>query len=99
MSWLVSIRIASICALSSLGGGDARLSVASAGDDRVCIAVSDQGPGIAADDLPRLFVPFDARIGRKLSDNASLSFELGIPIIKDYPVYNLKTQVRLNVTY
>jgi hypothetical protein len=47
----------------------------------------------------RLFVPFDARIGRKLSDNASLSFELGIPIIKDYPVYNLKTQVRLNVTY
>jgi hypothetical protein len=47
----------------------------------------------------RLFLPFDARIGRKLSDNAALSFELGVPIIKDYPVYNLKTQVRLNVTY
>jgi len=47
----------------------------------------------------RLFVPFDARIGRKLSDHASLSFELGVPIIKDYPVYNIKTQVRLNVTY
>jgi hypothetical protein len=47
----------------------------------------------------RLFLPFDARIGRKLSDNAALSFELGIPIIKDYPVYNIKTQVRLNVTY
>jgi hypothetical protein len=47
----------------------------------------------------RLFLPFDARIGRKLSDNASLSFELGVPIIKDYPVYNIKTQVRLNVTY
>src|SRR6202047_2589161 len=40
----------------------------------------------------RLFLPFDARIGRKLSDNASLSFELGVPIIKDYPVYNIKTQ-------
>ncbi len=47
----------------------------------------------------RLFLPFDARIGRQLSDNAALSFELAVPIIKDYPVYNLKTQVRLNVTY
>ena len=47
----------------------------------------------------RLFLPFDARIGRKLSDNAALSFELGVPIIKDYPVYNIKTQVRLNITY
>jgi len=47
----------------------------------------------------RLFLPFDARIGRKLSDNVALSFEFGVPIIKDYPVYNIKTQVRLNVTY
>lgn len=47
----------------------------------------------------RLFLPFDVRIGRQLSDNAALSFELGVPIIKDYPVYNLKTQVRLNLTY
>jgi hypothetical protein len=47
----------------------------------------------------RLFLPFDARIGRKLSDNASLSFELGVPIIKDYPVYNIKTQVRFNSTF
>jgi hypothetical protein len=47
----------------------------------------------------RLFLPFDARVGRKLSDNIALSFELGVPIIRDYPVYNLKTQLRLNVTY
>jgi hypothetical protein len=47
----------------------------------------------------RLFLPFDVRVGRKLSDNIALSFELGVPIIKDYPVYNLKTQVRLNVNY
>jgi hypothetical protein len=47
----------------------------------------------------RLFLPFDARIGRQLSKNTALSFELGVPIIKDYPVYNLKTQLRLNVTY
>jgi hypothetical protein len=47
----------------------------------------------------RLFLPFDVRIGRKLSDNTALSFELGVPIIKDYPVYNIKTQVRLNLTF
>jgi hypothetical protein len=46
-----------------------------------------------------LFLPFDARIGRQLSNNFALSFELGAPIIRDYPVYNLKMQVRLNVTY
>ena len=47
----------------------------------------------------RLFLPFDAKIGRDLSDNASLSFEIGVPIIKDYPVYNIKAQVRFNMTY
>lgn len=47
----------------------------------------------------RLFLPFDARIGRKLSSNTTLSLELGVPIIKDYPVYNFKSQVRLNVTF
>jgi hypothetical protein len=29
----------------------------------------------------RLFLPFDARIGRKLSDNAALSFELGVCLL------------------
>jgi len=47
----------------------------------------------------RLFLPFDVRIGRQLLNNVALSFELGVPIIKDYPLYNLKTQLRLNVTY
>jgi Putative MetA-pathway of phenol degradation len=47
----------------------------------------------------RLFLPLDARIGRKLTDNLVLSLEVGVPIIKDYPVYNFKTQVRLNLTY
>ena len=47
----------------------------------------------------RLFLPFDVRIGRKLDDNAALSFELGVPIIKDYPVYNIKTRVRFNLTF
>jgi hypothetical protein len=47
----------------------------------------------------RLFLPFDARIGRKLSDNIALSLEVGVPIVKDYPVYNFKTQLRFNATY
>jgi len=47
----------------------------------------------------RLFLPFDARIGRKMTDDLVLSLEVGLPIIKDYPVYNFKTEVRLNLTY
>jgi len=47
----------------------------------------------------RLFLPFDARIGRKLTENLALSLEIGVPIIKDYPVYDFKTEVRLNLTY
>jgi hypothetical protein len=47
----------------------------------------------------RLFLPFDARVGCKLNDHTALSFEIGVPIIKDYPVYNFKAEVRLNVTF
>jgi hypothetical protein len=47
----------------------------------------------------RLFLPFDARVGRKFSENTTLSLEVGVPIIKDYPVYDFKSQVRLNVTF
>jgi hypothetical protein len=47
----------------------------------------------------RLFLPFDVRVGRKLSDNVALSLEIGVPIIKDYPLYDFKTQLRLNVNY
>jgi hypothetical protein len=47
----------------------------------------------------RLFLPFDARVGRDLTDHMALSLEIGVPIIKDYPVYNFKAEVRLNVIY
>jgi hypothetical protein len=47
----------------------------------------------------RLFLPFDARVGKKVSDNVTASLEVGVPIIKDYPVYNFKSQFRLNVTW
>jgi hypothetical protein len=29
----------------------------------------------------------------------ALSLEVGVPIIKEYPVYDFKTQVRLNINY
>jgi hypothetical protein len=47
----------------------------------------------------RLFVPFDARIGRKFTDNLAVSLEIGLPIIKEYPVYDFKTQLRINLTF
>ena len=47
----------------------------------------------------RLFLPFDARVGKKLSDNVTSSLEIGVPIIRDYPVYDFKGQFRLNVTW
>jgi Putative MetA-pathway of phenol degradation len=47
----------------------------------------------------RWFVPFDFRFGKKFTENIALSLEVGVPIIRDYPVYNFKTQLRLNVTY
>jgi len=47
----------------------------------------------------RLFLPFDARVARNLTDQIAVSLEVGIPIIKDYPVYNFKGQIRLNMTY
>jgi len=47
----------------------------------------------------RLFFPLDARIGRNLTDHIAVSLEIGVPIIKDYPVYNFKAELRLNVTF
>jgi hypothetical protein len=47
----------------------------------------------------RLFLPFDARIGRKFTDHLAVSLEIALPIIRDYPVYDFKTQLRLNLTF
>jgi hypothetical protein len=47
----------------------------------------------------RLFLPFDFQIGRKLTSNLTVSLEVGVPIIKDYPVYDFKTTARLNMSF
>jgi hypothetical protein len=47
----------------------------------------------------RLFLPFDARIGHKFSDAFDASLEVAVPIIKQYPVYNFMTALRLNLNF
>lgn len=47
----------------------------------------------------RLFPPFDALIGKKFSDLFNVSLEVGVPIIKQYPVYNFMTALRFNLTF
>lgn len=47
----------------------------------------------------RLFLPFDIAIGRKLSDTVQMSFEAGVPIVADYPVYKLKAQLKLSAKF
>jgi hypothetical protein len=47
----------------------------------------------------RLFLPLDFSVGRKLSRDLVLSLEIGIPLIKDYPVYDFKTIARINYLY
>lgn len=47
----------------------------------------------------RLFFPFDIAVGRNITENLMTSLEVSVPIIKDYPVYNFKAQIRLNVVY
>jgi len=47
----------------------------------------------------RLFLPFDFSVGRSLSKNFTVSLEIGVPIVKDYPVYDFKTTTRLNMKF
>ena len=47
----------------------------------------------------RLFLPFDALIGVRLSDQAALSLEGSVPIVKAYPVYNFKTEMKLRLLF
>ena len=43
----------------------------------------------------RLFLPFDAAIGKKITNDIVLMWEVSVPMIKDYPVYNFKTDFRV----
>jgi hypothetical protein len=47
----------------------------------------------------RLFLPFDFSVGRSVTKDLTLSVEVGVPIIKDYPVYDFKTITRINMKF
>ena len=47
----------------------------------------------------RLFLPADFMVGRNLTKSVTMSLEIGAPLIKDYPVYDLKTVARLNMKF
>ena len=47
----------------------------------------------------RLFLPFDAAIGRNVTDNLVVSFEAGVPIVDAYPVYKFKAELRLRLKF
>jgi len=44
-------------------------------------------------------LPFDAAVRRDLTDRVSAYVEVSAPIIKDYPVYNFKTELRVSVKF
>ncbi|HWX26437.1 MAG TPA: transporter [Steroidobacteraceae bacterium] len=47
----------------------------------------------------RLFLPFDALVGVRLSHKVQLSLEGSVPIVKAYPVYNFKAEARLRIVF
>ena len=47
----------------------------------------------------RLCLPMDFMIGRDLTKNITMSLEIGVPLIRDYPVYDFKAVRRLNVKF
>jgi len=47
----------------------------------------------------RFFLPINFMIGWKPTDNTVISAEFGIPIIKDFPAYSFKTQLRVGYLF
>jgi len=47
----------------------------------------------------RLFLPFDGVVGRVLRNAWVACLEGSVPIIKDYPVYDLQIDGRVHASY
>ena len=47
----------------------------------------------------RLFLPLNFMLGWKPTEHTVISAEFGIPIIKDFPVYTFKTQLRVGYLF
>ena len=59
------------------------------------INYGDQIPGQTG----RLFLPVDFMVGRNVLNDVTLSLEVSVPVIKDYPVYNFRTVSRINMKF
>jgi hypothetical protein len=47
----------------------------------------------------RLFLPVDFMVGRNVLKDVTLSLEISVPVIKDYPVYNFRSVTRINMKF
>jgi hypothetical protein len=56
------------------------------------------GPAVTGQ-TGRLFLPFDARVGRKFTKTLTVSLEVGVPIVNQYPVYDFKTELRVDMRF
>jgi len=56
------------------------------------------GPAVTGQ-TGRLFLPFDARVGRKFTKTFAVSLEVGVPIINQYPVYDFMTELRIDMKF
>ena len=45
------------------------------------------------------FLPLNFMVGWKPTEHTVISAEFGIPIIKDFPVYTFKTQLRVGYLF
>lgn len=73
---VVNVLDNSLQAMRDGSGGKGRLSVASArSGPRVLIRISDTGPGVSAEELPKVFEP--------LFSTKSFGVGLGLPIVRD----------------
>jgi hypothetical protein len=47
----------------------------------------------------RLFLPADVLVGKKLSEDVVVGLEIGAPMVRDFPIYNFKIELRLQATF
>jgi hypothetical protein len=47
----------------------------------------------------RMFLPVDLMVGRDITKTFTVSLEMSVPVIKDYPVYDFRTVARVNITF
>jgi hypothetical protein len=56
------------------------------------------GPAVTGQ-TGRLFLPFLGRIGCQFTKTLNVSLEVGVPIIKQYPVYDFTTQLTVDIRF